>query len=217
MRSFVPLTRIVAWRKGLLPLNVICGVALLAAMMSCTADNYESGDTRYSYMRADFGLMHTSAPGWADYLAADDADTVRFAVPTPLDWAVKGDTLYRALVYYDVRNAQVYSVARVLVATPVVTQRPDTVESDPIAVESTWTAGGFFNIGFAVKTGQADGMAGAQSVGLMVDSVVQRPDGGGKEVCLRLIHRQNGQPEYYTVHGYLSTAVQPGCTYRLDK
>ena len=55
-------------------LLLIAGVLLL---LSCKNDSYESGDSRYSYLRADFCMMHTSDKGAIDYLLIDGGDTVR--------------------------------------------------------------------------------------------------------------------------------------------
>lgn len=212
-------TRIHAHARAgwLWPLRALCGVALVACLHACTTDTYEEGDARYSYLRADFGMLHASVPGMADFFVVDRGDTVRLANAVAIDWVLRADTLYRALVYYDARNATLFKASRVLVAKPFTTLRPDTVGSDFIRVESSWTGGGFFNVGFAVKTGQSTAQAGAQTVGLMIDSTVRRPDSPCTDVYLRLVHRQNGQPEYYTVHGYVSTAVQPECIYHIDQ
>lgn len=134
-------------------LLLIAGVLLL---LSCKNDSYESGDSRYSYLRADFCMMHTSDKGAIDYLLIDGGDTVRIATPVKLNWASKADSLYRALVYYDVITRQMFSATSVLVTQPVSKQKAATLSTDAITVESTWEGGGYFNVAFNVKTGQTD-------------------------------------------------------------
>lgn len=191
---------------------LIAGVLLL---LSCKNDSYESGDSRYSYLRADFCMMHTSDKGAIDYLLIDGGDTVRIATPVKLNWASTADSLYRALVYYDVTTRQMFSASPVLVTQPVSKQRAATLSSDAITVESTWEGGGYFNVAFNVKTGQTDEKQKAQQVGLVVDTIIKHDNGAPDDIYLMLTHNQNGQPEYYTVRGYLSTPLIKNTRYHL--
>ena len=180
-------------------LLLIAGVLLL---LSCKNDSYESGDSRYSYLRADFCMMHTSDKGAIDYLLIDGGDTVRIATPVKLNWASKADSLYRALVYYDVITRQMFSATSVLVTQPVSKQKAATLSTDAITVESTWEGGGYFNVAFNVKTGQTD-------------EIIKHDNGAPDDIYLMLTHNQNGQPEYYTVRGYLSTPLIKNARYHL--
>ena len=193
-------------------LLLIAGVLLL---LSCKNDSYESGDSRYSYLRADFCMMHTSDQGTIDYLLIDGGDTVRIATPVKLNWASKADSLYRALVYYDVITRQMFSATSVLVTQPVSKQKAATLSTDAITVESTWEGGGYFNVAFNVKTGQTDEQQKAQQVGLVVDTIIKHDNGAPDDIYLKLTHNQNGQPEYYTVRGYLSTPLIKNARYHL--
>ena len=193
-------------------LLLIAGVLLL---LSCKNDSYESGDSRYSYLRADFCMRHTSDKGAIDYLLIDGGDTVRIATPVKLNWASKADSLYRALVYYDVITRQMFSATSVLVTHPVSKQRAATLSTDAITVESTWEGGGYFNVAFNVKTGQTDEKQKAQQVGLVVDTIIKHDNGAPDDIYLMLTHNQNGQPEYYTVRGYLSTPLIKNTRYHL--
>ena len=183
---------------------LIAGVMLL---LSCKNDSYESGDSRYSYLRADFCMMHTSDKGAIDYLLVDGGDTVRIATPVKLNWASTADSVYRALVYYDVTTRQMFSASPVLVTRPVSKQKAATLSTDAITVESTWEGGGYFNVAFNVKTGQTDEKQKAQQIALVVDTIIKHDNGAPDDIYLMLTHNQNGQPEYYTVRGYLSTPL----------
>ena len=76
---------------------------------------------------------------------------MRIATPVKLNWASKADSLYRALVYYDVTTRQMFSASPVLVTQPVSKQKAATLSTDAITVESTWEGGGYFNVAFNVK------------------------------------------------------------------
>lgn len=193
-------------------LLLIAGVLLL---LSCKNDSYESGDSRFSYLRADFCVMHTSSKGYIDYLLLDAGDTVHIATPVALNWASTHDSIFRALVYYDTETHQLFSATPVLVIQPVAKQQAKTLSTDGITVESTWEGGGYFNVGFAVKTGQTGEKQQQQEVGLVLDTIVRHDNGAPDDVYLLLTHNQNGQPQYYTVRGYLSTPLVKNATYHL--
>lgn len=193
-------------------LMLIAGAMLL---LSCKNDSYESGDSRYSYLRADFCMIHTSDKGAIDYLIVDGGDTVSIATPVKLNWASTADSLYRALVYYDVTTRQMFSATSVLVTQPVSKQKAATLSTDAITVESTWESGGYFNVAFDVKTGQTDEKQKPQQIVLVVDTIIKHDNGAPDDIYLLLTHNQNGQPEYYTVRGYLSTPLVKNAQYHL--
>ena len=76
-------------------------VGLLVIVMSCQRENYRTGDGKYSYLRADFAELHTTSPRVVDYLITDDGDSVAFSPRITVDWAVRGDSVYRVLAYYN--------------------------------------------------------------------------------------------------------------------
>ena len=78
------------------------GLALTTLLFAaCTADNYDTGDGKYSYLRADFVEAHTVASGKIDYAITDDGDSVRLNPVVSASWATKRDSIYRALLYYN--------------------------------------------------------------------------------------------------------------------
>lgn len=191
---------------------------LAATLAACTTDTYQSGDGRYSYLRADFGLVHTADSVRADWLLTDGGDSVRFASPVRVGWAAKADTFYRALVYYDSQARTVFSATPVVVAEPLPKKTAGSLPDDPLTIESLWVGGGFLNIGFALKTGRAEGLDTRQQLGLVLDTVTVSAD-GHRYVTLLLTHAQNGVPQYYTTRGYMSMPVDKGlraCTVRLS-
>ena len=128
------------------------------------------------------------------------------------------DTAYRALLYYNPSGTMVRLVNLSLV--PVVKPVADeTALSDPLTFESAWIGKNqkYLNISFYVKTGQSGLSDKRQQIGVVLDSVVTAPN-GHPTVYLRLSHSQNGVPEYYSVHGYLSIPLKTlpaGATIRL--
>ncbi len=178
-------------------------IALAWALGACTVDDYESGDSRYSYMRAEFGMIHTSESGKTDYLLTDNGDSVAFDGLGKVSWAAGADSMYRALVYYDVSTSWFFSAKQVFVVTPAKPTPGKSASTDPLTIESVWVGGGFLNIGFAVKTGKSDSIASRQQLGLMLEGSTMSQD-GRRILNIRLLHDQHNMPEYYTVRGYMS-------------
>ena len=182
-------------------------VAVVALISSCSSGDYEAGDGRYSYLRADFGMVHTEgSPVRADYMVTDGGNRIAFHEQPVVDWLQKPDTVYRALVHYDVSTFNVFSVSQVSVVE--VEDKPGSVGvgTDPLDIESAWMDGGFLNIGFAVRTGKVDQKDERQRVGVVREAEMTDWQGRG-HLFLRVVHAQNGVPEYYTVHGYMSLPV----------
>lgn len=190
--------------RTLLRIGRACVALLMATVVaSCSTDGYDTGDGRYSYLKADFCKAHVTADMTVDYILTDGGDSVRLAKPTTVGWAPAKDTLWRALAYYDNATKKLFSLSQVLVARPLAKMSIDSVATDPLTLESAWMGGGFLNIGFAVKAGATDQMEATQAIGIMVDSIETEGE-ATRAVTLRLLHAQNNVPQYYTVRNYLS-------------
>ena len=140
------------------------------------------------------------------YFAArlsDTADSLSFSTPLSASWATKGDSIYRALLYYNKvdAGAQPITISRVPVLQIQTTTRPDTLKTDPVAFESIWMSSNrkYLNLSLSIKTGKSDGQLVAQSIGLF-----RKETTAGHALYLQLNHNQNGVPEYYSSHVYLS-------------
>ena len=188
------------------------GLALMTLLFAaCTADNYDTGDGKYSYLRADFVEAHTVASGKIDYAITDDGDSVSLNPVASASWATKRDSIYRALLYYNkVENSsdEAVGISRVPVLSYRQVTDKDTIHTDPLMFESAWISRNkkYFNIGFAIKTGKSDDTGTKQTIGMMCDSVVTNAD-GTHDLFLRMVHNQNGVPEYYTSHGFVSVST----------
>ncbi len=184
--------------------NIFFLIVLLAFVFaSCDNEDYETGDSRYSYLKVEFGMLHTSSAQQADYLLTDDGERVTFASPIAAAWANKADTLYRALTYYDASKHTVFSASQVPVVQPALRDTLKQIDVDPLTLESVWRGGGYLNVGFAVKSGVNEEIDTRQTIGLIRDSLVT-DRAGHRTLYLTMRHAQNNVPQYYTVRGYLS-------------
>lgn len=182
--------------------------SVLLLMTACTSDSYDSGDGRYSYLRADFVRAHTVVSGEFDYALTDNGDSLLLSPHATAAWATRADSLYRALLYYNKVNDEAAPVAltQVPVISPVQTARPDTLHTDPLVFGSAWVdkGGRYLNVGYAVKTGRADNADSQyQTLGIRKDTTFVDEE-GVTHVRFTLLHHQNGVPEYYSTRGYLS-------------
>ena len=189
--------------------TVFLFVALLLA--GCSVDSYKTGDGGLSYLTVEFGEVKTAEAKTIVGFSSDDGLDVNFSRPYTAEWADKANGTYRALVYYDkVEKGSTFahSISQVPVVKPLITNRPDTVKTDPLIFESAWksTNGKYLNVGFYVKTGTADGKINKQLLGVWREKVVEHAD-GTKDVYLKVMHSQNKAPEFYRTKGYMSIPI----------
>lgn len=190
------------WLRPLLPLLAI-------GCLSCETETYETGDGKYSYLRADFVEAHTVDSQRVDYVINDDGERIVFASPYAVKWAEGKDTLYRALLYYNRRpdGAEPVSIQRVHVLFPLLSDSVKEVKTDPVTLESTWLSdcqrtfspnqkARYLNVSFDIKTGQHEDEL-KQSIGVMSRN-------GNDTLFFTLLHDQGGVPEYYSSHVYAS-------------
>lgn len=181
---------------------------LIPLLYGCTSDPYESGDTSLSYMRVDFVDAYTTESGTIGSAMTDDGDLLVFDRLLSCDWAEKADSVYRALLYY---NVGVTSVSEPIAIKPVYVLRPfeiggnTVVGTDPVVFESAWKSrnGSYLNLGLYVKTGQADSMDSQQTIGVAYEDIVLNDD-GTRKVFLVFCHEQGDVPEYYSTRLYVS-------------
>lgn len=186
-------------------------VIMSLALAACTSNNYDTGDGSLSYMRADFVDAHCSEPGMVDYAVADNDDYISLAPQAKASWATTANDMYRSLLYYNKvgDKSEPVGIVRVPVIDYQTASEIGTIPTDPVEFESAWIGENkkYLNVGFHVKTGQADNQDNTQGIGILLDEMVMRPD-GGRNICLRLLHSQNGAPQYYSSMGYVSMPLQ---------
>lgn len=215
-----------AWRHDLAR-GVAMTLAMLALLLlgACESENYETGDGKYSYLRADFVEAHAKDAKFFDMAVTDDGDELVFQEPLSCSWATTPDSIYRALIYYNVgkkndpKNVVGLSASQVLVLR-LPQKQPEKTSCDPLKVESAWLSanGKYLNLGLYVMLGKTEEEDRKQSLGIVRDTIVDL-DNGTKLHQLRLLHSQNGVPENYSTKIYASIPLDyfsQGDIVRLD-
>lgn len=190
---------------------------LVALLMACSSDSYDTGDGSLSYMVADFVEAETDASAKVMSIVTDRDERLWLTRSVKLDWAEKPDTAYRSLIYYNkVKDGNGQYVAEPVgatqVPTPAVTATADIkggMKTDPVVFESAWKShnGKYINLDLSVKTGTVDGEYGQQTVGMACDGIDTRTD-GTRLVRLTLYHDQASVPEYYSAKLYMSIPME---------
>lgn len=88
--------------KRLLRLFIIANCQLsIVILMSCTTDNYDKGQGKYSLMQAELVELSINSNKEATSFTLDDGTQYTFVLPTIAKWIETPDTVYRALLYYN--------------------------------------------------------------------------------------------------------------------
>lgn len=191
-------------------------LALFCLFFSCTQDEYEKGEGKYSQMRADFVEAHASANKTADYVVTDDGDSLALETPLSVNWMTTPDSIYRSLLYYQIAQgknggkvAQVISLGRVSSSR---LRHPSFfkqgVKTDPVHFESLWVSKNrrYLNVGMALMVGAVDGDA-IHRIGMVGDTIVTHAN-GKSTYRLRFYHDQGGVPENYSQRIYFSLPLR---------
>lgn len=189
----------------------------LALLVACGNDPYDTGDGSLSYMRADFVEVSTNSSAEAVSAVSDDGKHLTLSPAIGADWLTAKDSVYRALLYYNVAEgmdadfvseATVKPIAVGSIIVPNIINASSgnrTYPVDPVMLESMWMSknGRYLNLDISVKVGIKDGKIGSQSIGVVYGGSYTVSDGS---VVHRLVlaHGQNGVPEYYSSQVYVS-------------
>ncbi len=192
--------------------HIIIFVTALLMLSACKNDSYESGDGQYSYLQADFVEAYTSAAKELVSARTDDGDMLLFSPHVFKEWASTPDSVYRSLLYYnkvnDDRTTEVYSIVQIPVVKIHKLKGTDEISTDPLFLKSAWISKNrkYLNLYFGIKTGVEDGNDNIQTL-----SVVYAPDvnnsNDSRNPYIKVVHKQNGVPEYYTSYGYISVPL----------
>ena len=211
-----PLQRPRSARTCLAWLRVLLLFSPLLFAASCESDGYDTGDGTLSYMRADFVEAYTDGDSNIEYVITDDDELLTLASPAAVSWMTVADTMYRALLYYDILTLEPITVSSVSV--PSIVMYDDVVAdsysaledipTDPLYWDSSWISsnGRYINLGMTLMLGAEDGEIGTQSLG-MVCTDVTTDDDGTTVISLLLVHDQNDVPQYYSQRFYVSIPV----------
>ena len=192
--------------------HIIIFVTALLMLSACKNDSYESGDGQYSYLQADFVEAYTSAAKELVSARTDDGDMLLFSPHVFKEWASTPDSVYRSLLYYnkvnDDRTTEVYSIVQIPVVKIHKLKGTDEISTDSLFLKSAWISKNrkYLNLYFGIKTGVEDGNDNIQTL-----SVVYAPDvnnsNDSRNPYIKVVHKQNGVPEYYTSYGYISVPL----------
>ncbi|MCD8209991.1 MAG: NigD-like protein [Prevotella sp.] len=196
-------------KKFILPL-------LLAIVVSCQNDAYDTGDGSLSNMRVDFVEAKTNSLSTITSVVTDDDESLSLYEPISTSWATVPDTIYRALLYYNKISsntntylAQAIAISQVPVFSIAEKKAPNQeILMDPVNFISIWKSksGKYINLDLYLKVGNLDDDASLQTLGMFFDGVSISSE-GEKKVTLLLYHDQNGMPEYYSSEVYASIPV----------
>ncbi len=183
---------------------------LSAFYCGCTSEAYDTGDGSLSYMRADFVEAQTDVNAMVVSATLDDGTTLSLAPSAKADWITTKDTVYRALLYYnkveDKSTVASIAISQVLVPNVVSGKNITAVyPADPVSLETVWMSKNkrYLNLGVYIKIGSKNGSFGTQSLGFLHYDTIEQED-GSRLYRLRLVHNQNGVPEYYSTQVYMS-------------
>ena len=189
-------------------------LSVLLLMAACTSEDYESGDGRWSYLRADFADVYTNGEAYMVSAMTDEGDSLLFRQRVKPSWVTTADSCYRSLVYYNYNKveekAEVRSVSPVLV--PSVRMRKndkDPFKDDPVKVVGGWMSsnGRYLNLDLELMTGRNDGEVVTQKLGIECDTIAT-DEAGRQHVALSLYHDRNDSPEYYSSEVFVSIALR---------
>ena len=194
-------------------------IALTTLLAACTSDGYQSGDGRYSAMRADFVEAATDGTAAITTISTDDGNTLTLTQTVKTKWAQKADSTYRALAYYNpvatvpgANEAELMALQSVAVPT---VKRPNDIENglktDPVSLNSVWLSrsGRYLNLDISLKTGRSDDEDATQTIGAALTGKTLNTD-GTTTFTLTLHHDQGSVPEYYSTACYVSIPLYRG-------
>ena len=187
------------------------GWGLLLFLAGCTNTAYDTGDSRYSYLRTDFADAQTNNSGQLVSAVTDESTRLTFTKPLAVSWKTTADSISRVMLYYNLNaDASDSSIVEPLTAQYVYTLIPAkataqaTVSTDPVHFVSAWMSGNgaYLNFCVGVMTGKADSVEARQMIGLVLDSIAEKDQ--HPTYYLKFAHSQGNVPEYYTTNIYLS-------------
>lgn len=198
--------------------NAFASMALLTAVMTaCSGETYDTGDGSLSYLRADFVEAFTDGKAVVAEASTDEGRKLILSPAITASWIQTTDSVYRALLYYnDVEeNSSASVVVKPMAIANVLVPNVENgiagqlrYPTDPVTLDTWWLSASlrYINLGLYVKTGSTDENTGKQSVGLVYSGSKTRSD-GIRQHTVRLIHGQNGVPEYYSTQVYVSVPL----------
>lgn len=178
------------------------------AIVSCSQDAYETGDSPLSYLRADMVDMHVEGDE-VKSIVTDEDEALIFGKLRVAKELARPDTTYRALLYYNKVEGKEIEVQSSSLARLLEPKTEKLFEADdPLTYTSGWMAanGRYVNLSLGLKVGTVEDKDAEQGVFLCLDSE-ETLASGHKRYHLSLRHDQNGMPEFYTKTFYFCIPV----------
>lgn len=194
--------------------KVVASAAVVAAALlaSCTTEQYDSGDGKWSYLRSDFAEVCTDAQSRMSSFTTDEQLSLQVEGTPKVSWMTTPDSTYRALVYYAAPGSpvpvKVFTVNNVLCPKIKRLQTSALPKTDPVSFVALWLSANrkYVNITFDVKTGSSGSDADGQSIGAVLTDMTRNAD-GTLTAHITFCHDQGNVPQYYSSRQYASLAV----------
>ena len=178
------------------------------SLTACSIDAYDKGEGEYSLMTAEMSDVTVGSDKYVTAVETDLGEQLKLTKPVTVKWMEKGDTTYRALVYYNLQSdgrAEAVSMKKVGVLTPhklkeKVGEQQVIMKTDPLYVESVWVSKNekYVNMRLRLLTGASEDEEAVQTIGII------RDEESNSHEKLVLYHDQGGQPEYYSTTAFVS-------------
>lgn len=191
-------------------------IVVMAVAVSCTSESYTPGDGAYSLLRCDFAEARTNSDGALASFVTDEGRSWTVDGAAKVAWMTTPDSLYRAMVYYDVpaegvpegtvaQPTKLRSVVQVYTLTPRRSYREEEIKTDPLSLDAIWLSenGKYVNLTLTFKTGTTDGESSLQSIGALLRETTVNADGTATADVV-LLHDQADVPQYYSARVYAS-------------
>ena len=193
--------------------SLVFSFLFLLAVVGCESDAYDKGEGEYSLMYADFADAYSDASRTLTAIETDEGESLALTAPYSASWIQIADTTYRVMLYYnkvETTKAEVLSLRRVAVIQPMAEDELEQyVKTDPLKLDAAWVSRNhrYLNLRLTLLTGTPDDPDATQTVGLVSQGTVTRPD-GTTCLLLRLYHDQDAVPQYYSATTYASIKLQ---------
>jgi len=180
-------------------------------LVGCETESYDTGQGKYSLMRADFAELSIDGEKQVVSFLTDEEEQYELSAPVKASWIQTPDTTYRAIIYYNkVSNgkAEMVLMGSMGVVSPIEHWRFKGFPQDPLGVESIWKtkSGKYINLGLLIKNGRVEDEEGTHTIALSCDTILINTD-QTRTAYYRLLHDQGDAPEYYTNRRYISILI----------
>lgn len=219
--------------------KAVASAAVVAAALlaSCTTEQYDSGDGKWSYLRSDFAEVCTDAQSRMSSFTTDEQLSLQVEGTPKVSWMTTPDSTYRALVYYaapgsssasgpsssssssasftersaqDIASApvKVFTVNNVLCPKIKRLQTLAPLKTDPVSFVALWLSANRKYVNITFDV--KTGSSGSDADGQSIGAVLTdmtRNADGTLTAHITFCHDQGNVPQYYSSRQYASLAV----------